>query len=294
MVAKDVGPVVTAAYAPVYATQDLAERRHAYDAMQPDPSPGTTVEEAVVGGVRGRWIAAPEAGPDVVLYLHGGAYLLGSSLGYRGLAARVSAATRSRLFVPDYSLAPESPFPGAYDDTLAVYRALVKDKQVQPENIVLMGDSAGGGLALATALGLRECGDPLPAALVALSPFADLTVSGASYGRNDDDPIGAPPERTRQAVGAYVGDADPTDWRISPLFGDFAGLPPILLQAASCERLLDDAVRVAERVRAAGGVVDLQIYYEAAHVFQMFFADLPQAARAIDEVGLFVARHRCS
>lgn len=292
MVAEDVRAVVTAAYAPLYAeTESFEAMRRAMDLVQPEPPADTKVAEATIGGIPGRWIVAAGAGHGVIMFLHGGGFTLGSSYGYRSLAARISSVTGRRVFVADYSLAPENPFPAGYDDALAVYRGLVKDEGVDPKDIVLMGDSAGAALALSALLGVRENGDRLPAALVAIAPFADLTLSGESFARFDDDPITGGPEIMAHMASLYAGDVALTDWRISPLFGSLDGLPPILLQVASGERLLDDSVRLAEKIRATGGVVDLQVYYGAAHIFQMFFDQLPQAAQAIDQIGAFLAKH---
>jgi monoterpene epsilon-lactone hydrolase len=293
VVAENVLAVVGEAYAPLYAvTDDLDAMRRAMDTVQAEPPADTAVTEGAVGGVPGRWVAAPGVGQGVVLFLHGGGFSLGSSYGYRSLAARISAVTSSRVFVADYALAPEKPFPAGYEDAVAAYRGLIDDEAVDPQDIVLMGDSAGAALALSALIGLRDAGIAMPGAYVGIAPFADLTLSGASFSRFEDDPVTGGPELMSQMAAMYAAGTDLADWRVSPLFGDLAGLPPVLLQVASCERLLDDSVRLAEKIRASGGQVDLQVFYEAVHIFQLFFDRLPQAAQAVDQIGTFVDRHR--
>jgi monoterpene epsilon-lactone hydrolase len=186
-------------------------------------------------------------------------------------------------------MAPENPYPAALDDALAAYRGLLDDG-IDPADLVVSGDSAGGGLALATLVALRDAGDRLPAAGVLLSPWADLTLSGDSMTTNESiDPL-VNRELLGQMAAGYLGDQDPADPLASPVHADLVGLPPLLLQVGSSEVLEDDAVRIADKVLAGGGEATLQVGYEMVHVFQMFADKLPEAVAAIEQVGRFVRR----
>ncbi|TAM73048.1 MAG: steryl acetyl hydrolase [Mycobacterium sp.] len=285
-----VNAIATAAYGSWHGDGvDLAGMRQGFDRMLPPPGPDVVVNDVVVGGVPGRQIEVAESGPTTVLYLHGGGFMLGSSVGYADLGARIARAARARVLLLDYSLAPERPFPAAYDDVLGAYHALL-DRGVEPDRLALAGDSAGGGLALAALIGLRDAGDPLPACGVLLSPFADLTLSGDTIELfAGADPVSSP-EAAEQMVTGYLAGADPHDVRASPLFGDLTGLPPLLVQVGTSDILLADAVRVAERARGAGVSVDLEVAYEMVHVYQLFAHQLTEAQEAIDALGRFVQR----
>jgi epsilon-lactone hydrolase len=222
-----------------------------------------------------------------ILYLHGGGYYFCSPQTHRSLVFALARRSRARIFSLDYRLAPECPFPAALDDALAAYRWLVADG-VSPRTIVIAGDSAGGGLALATLLALRDAGDPLPAGGLLFSPWTDLAATGASIASNDGrDPmfVGAAIGR---AAKLYLGDADPRNPRASPVYGRFDGLPPLFIQVGDTEVLLDDSTRVADRARAAGVAVDLEIWPNMPHVFQMFAPFMPEANRALDRAASFI------
>ncbi|WP_236977903.1 MULTISPECIES: alpha/beta hydrolase [Mycobacterium] len=280
--------IATAAYGAWHGGGvDLAGMREGFDRMLPGPAPDAVVKDVVVGGVPGRQVEVGEPGPATLLYLHGGGFMLGSSAGYADLGARIARTARARVLLLDYSLAPERPFPAAYDDVLAAYHALL-NHGADPDHLVLAGDSAGGGLALAALVGLRDAGDPLPACAVLLSPFADLTLSGDTIELfAEADPVSSR-ESAEQMVAGYLAGADPRDVRASPLFGDLKGLPPLLVQVGTSDILLADAVRVAERARGAGVSVDLQVAYEMVHVYQLFAHELPEAQEAIEAIGRFV------
>lgn len=270
---------------------DLPEMRAGFDEMMAAPDPDVSVTEAVVGGIPARWIVVPESADRVVLYVHGGGFMLGSSYGYRGLGSWIARAAGARVLLIDYRLAPEHAFPAAHEDVLAAYRALISDEGVAPSDIVVAGDSAGGGLALGAVIAVRDAGDALPAAVCLMSPFADLTLSSESINSLAAvDPLSSP-EAAVTMSGAYLAGADPSDVRASPLVADFTGLPPLLIQVGSSEILLDDAIRIAERARAAKVPVELQIAYQMVHVFQMFPNEIPEAAAAIDDLGAFICRH---
>ncbi len=235
-------------------------------------------------GVPAEWIAAPDVGRGALLYLHGGAYVLGSIQVYRDLVARLARATHTRVLAIDYRLAPEHPYPAALDDAITAYRWLLKG-DVDPSHIMLVGDSAGGGLTLATLVALRDAGEPLPAGAVCLSPWTDLALTGASVqSKAGSDPI-LDPDSLRCYASYYADERDKTLPLLSPLYADFEGLPPLLFQVGTDEILLDDAVRCADKAREAGVDVTLTIWDEMVHVFQMmgFLTESKDAIRQIAE-----------
>lgn len=268
----------------------IAEARARLDAL-PDPSnfpAGTRVERTTAGGRPAEWLVPPDAATDrVVLFLHGGAYCIGSCASHRELAARLAGAAGARALVVEYRLAPEHRFPAAVDDAVAAYRWLLASG-VAPGRIALAGDSAGGGLAMAALVALRDAGEPLPAGAALISPWADL--SGASPSlqtRAAADPW-LTPARLTQRAGLYLGDADPCAPLASPVYADLRGLPPLLILVGSDEILLDDAARLAERARAAGVPVSLAVYEGMWHVWPLWAADLPEGERAVGQLGAFI------
>ena len=251
---------------------------------------GVTVCVVRTGGVHAEWVEPAGVDPRrVILYLHGGGYTICSPDTHRGLAARLAQAGGSRVLLIAYRLAPENPFPAALEDALASYRWLLTEG-ILPANIVIAGDSAGGGLTLATALSLREAGDPLPAALVCLSPWTDLTMSGETIQTMADiDPVlrlrGLPLTKY------YTGNHDPAEPLISPLFADLRGLPPLLVHVGSDEILLSDSTRLVEKARQAGVAVSIEIWQGMWHVFQVFAPFVPEAQQSIDKLGNFIRAH---
>jgi epsilon-lactone hydrolase len=269
---------------------DLEERRAGMDRMNPDPPASVEVLQAVVGGVPGRWVIPSGVGRRTVVHFHGGGYMTGSSYSHRDLGARIGTAGDARVFLVDYRRAPETQFPGAFEDALAVYRALVGEDG-DGKRIALSGDSAGGGLALAATLALRDAGDPLPGAVVTLSAMTDMTVSGETMRSNERFDYLVTPAQARRSAETYLpAGMDPTDPRCSPLFGDFADFPPLLMQVGSSEVLLDDSLRVAEKARAEGVEVDFQPAYRLGHIYQLFawHPRVPEAARDIEAIGKFL------
>lgn len=249
-------------------------------------------ERVLAGGVDGEWIAADGApGDKAILYFHGGGFRLGSVASHRDLIARIADASCCRVLAINYRLAPEHRFPAALDDALAAYDWL-RAQGSRPENIAFAGDSAGGNLVLAAMLRLREHGLPLPVAGVLMSPWTDLAAGGASYvSRADADPIHARPMILALAK-AYLGDdGDPRHPMASPLYADLAGLPPLLIQVGDRETVLDDSTLFAEKARAAGVDVDLQVWDGMIHVFQMFGNELCQAQQAVDAIAGFLRQH---
>lgn len=239
----------------------------------------------------GEWIAGSNAPDDkALLYFHGGGFRLGSVSSHRELIARISEACGCRMLAINYRLAPEYRFPAPLEDALAAYGWML-DQGLRLENIALAGDSAGGNLVLSTMLGLRERGLPLPATGVLMSPWTDLAATGETYvSRADADPIHQRPMILALAKN-YLGEGgDPRDPLASPLYADLAGLPPLLIQVGDRETVLADSTMFAEKARAAGVDVELQVWDGMIHVFQMF-AELPEAHRAIASIAEFLKRH---
>jgi acetyl esterase/lipase len=248
-------------------------------------------EPVSAGGIAAEWIAPPNAADDrVILYLHGGGYVMGSINTHRAMVARIARASQARALAIDYRLAPEHPFPAAVEDATAAYRWLLA-QGCKPGKIVISGDSAGGGLVLATLLALRDAGTALPAGAVPISPWTDMEGTGESVKtKAAKDPMTEIGGLHRMAK-MYVNGQDPKNPLASPLYGDYRGLPPMLIQAGEAEILMDDATRVAERAKAAGVKVDLEIWDDMMHVWHVFAKILPEGQQAIDKIGRFVIEH---
>ncbi len=248
-------------------------------------------EKADANGVPGEWLTPPGVSGDItVYYLHGGGYSIGSVNTHARMVSQIAAACDGRAFAVDYRLAPENPFPAALDDAVTGYRWLL-GQGVDPARLVIGGDSAGGGLTLATLLRLREAGDPLPAAAVLLSPWTDLEGAGESIKtRREADPM-IDPDMMPEGARNYLPDGDLRNPLVSPLHADFTGLPPMLIQVGDAEVLLDDSTRVYKRADAAGLDVTLEVNDEMIHVFQIFAPLLPEAVAAIARIGEFAKSH---
>jgi epsilon-lactone hydrolase len=266
----------------------IAERRAQYERAEkvfPVP-PEVKVERVSAPTAPAEWLRPPAAADRVVLYLHGGGYVIGSPRSHRHLAAAIASAGAASALLLDYRLAPEHPFPAAVDDATAAYRWLL-DQGVAPGRIVIGGDSAGGGLTVATLLALREAGLPGPAGGVCISPWVDLTCSGESYQtRAAADPI-VRRAGVEEMARAYLGATPPRTPLASPLFADLRGLPPLLIQVGSEEVLLDDAQQLAERARAAGVETTLEVWERMIHVWHWFLPMLEEAPAAIETIGRF-------
>jgi monoterpene epsilon-lactone hydrolase len=229
--------------------------------------------------------AAPHPPPVIVLYLHGGGYLFGSPKTHRQVLIAMAKAFQAPAYGLDYRLAPEHPFPAAVEDAARAYQWLLTR---HPEaDIVLAGDSAGAGLAIATAVGVRDAGLKLPKAIVAFSPYSDLAVTGASIEANAKSCAMFTPRGIREAAAMYLAGADARDPRASPLYADLAGLPPMLLFASRHEILRDDTLRLAERASAAGVKVQLIVRDRLPHVWPVFVTLLPEARDAFATVTAF-------
>jgi len=255
-------------------------------AMNPLP-PDVRTEPVEAGGVRAEWVIPPGAAEDrVLLYLHGGGYVIGSINTHRELVARIARAAGVRGLALDYRLAPEHPFPAAVEDATAAYAWLL-ERGYAPEKVVIAGDSAGGGLTLATLVSARDRGLPMPAAAVCLSPWVDLEGIGESMTeRADLDPL-VQREALRRMASLYLAGADPRTPLAAPLYADLRGLPPLLIQVGTWETLYDDATRIAERARAAGVPVVLEPWEEMIHVWQLF-SNVPEAREATERIGGFI------
>jgi phosphinothricin tripeptide acetyl hydrolase len=249
---------------------------------------GVPVLATDAGGVPAEWIGAEGDGP-VVVYVHGGGYCIGSLDTHRALLTHLAAAIDGRVLAVDYRLAPEHPHPAALDDAVAAYRHVLAIG-VPAEHVVIAGDSAGGGLTLATLVALRDAGDPTPAAGVCLSPWADLTQSGATITTKAEvDPMVRGADLDRWAA-AYRGDLPADAPAISPLFADLRDLPPLHIEVGSAEVLLDDARRVAAAARAAGVEVTLHEASDMIHVWHFFAGIVPEADDGITRVAEFITK----
>jgi len=248
-------------------------------------------ERVPLGKASGDWLSTPGANPRrVVLYLHGGAYVLCSALAYREMTSRIARAAGARTLVLDYRLAPESPFPAAIEDATAAYRHVLA-QGAAPSSIVIAGDSAGGGLTLAALISLRDAGVPLPAAAVVISPWVDLECSGGTMAsKAAADPLCTKDSLLAEA-GLYLAGENPRHPLASPLYANLKGLPPLLIQVGTEETLLDDSHRLAEEARNAGVAVTLDVFDDMPHVWHVFASYLPEAQKAIDQIGEFVRRH---
>ncbi len=272
-------------------TRDVATARAMFESVGaafPVP-PDVRREPAVAGGVSAEWIRRDDSASDaVLLYLHGGGYVIGSLGTHRVMIATLVAAAGVPALSLDYRLAPEAPFPAAVEDATAAYRWLL-DRGVAPKRIAIAGDSAGGGLTVATLVALRDAGTPLPAGAVCFSPWVDLEGIGDSMtSRAERDPILQRAD-LEWFAGHYLGAAHARTPLAAPLYADLSGLPPLLVQVGEAETLYDDAVRLAERARKAGVDVTFEPWPEMVHVWQIFAPILPEGREALGAAGRFIA-----
>jgi monoterpene epsilon-lactone hydrolase len=278
------------------ADSDVNEqRRQLRELLSAQPLPAdVTVTAAVLGGVPTAEITVDEIEPrHVVLYFHGGVYVVGDAFLAADLASQVGRRTRAKVISVDYRLAPEHPYPAAVDDALAAYEALLQNGTA-PSDIAFAGESAGGGLAIATLVNARDHGLPLPAAAFVMSPYADLTLAGTTMEtKREIDPLMSP-QALQARVTDYTAGQDAALGLISPIFADLSGLPPLIIQAGTHEVLLDDAVRLARQAATADVEVTLDITPGVPHVFQSFYPILDEAAAALDRAGQLLSAHLAS
>ena len=272
---------------------DLNEqRRQLRELISAQPLPAdVTVTAAALGGVPTAEITIDGTGPrHVVLYFHGGVYVLGDAFQAAGLASQIGRRTGAKVISVDYRLAPEHPYPAAVNDALAAYEALLRNGTA-PSDIAFAGESAGGGLAIATLVNARDHGLPLPAAAYVMSPYADLTLTGTTMRTKREADVLMSPEALQARVTDYTSGQDAALGLISPVFADLSGLPPLIIQAGTHEVLLDDAVRLARQAATADVEVTLDITPGVPHVFQTFSPILDEAAAALDRAGHFLSAH---
>ena len=266
------------------------QRRLLRELLSGQPLPAdVTVTAATLGGVPTAEITVDGIEPcHVVLYFHGGVYVMGDAFLAADLASQVGRRTHAKVISVDYRLAPEHPYPAAVADALAAYEALLHNGVV-PSAIAFAGESAGGGLAVATMVNARDHGLPLPAAAYVMSPYADLTLAGTTMETRREVDLLLSRERLQPRVTDYVSGQDAALGLISPVFADLSALPPLIIQAGSHEVLLDDAVRLARGAATADVEVTLDITPRVPHVFQAFYAMLDEGAAALDRAGLFLS-----
>jgi epsilon-lactone hydrolase len=283
---------------PAFGTEGfpLEELRQGMATRREPTIPGVRCIPAQIDKISGEWVLAEGADADLrLLYLHGGGYVSGSGAFYLPLAAHLSVAVHCAVLLPDYRLAPEHPFPAGLEDCIQAYHWLVDtgpDGPAAAKAIFIAGDSAGGGLVLATLLALRDRRLPLPAAGVVLSPFTDLTLSGESIRTEGElDPI-MHPDCLPEFVTRYAAANEVRNPLVSPVFGDYTGLPPLLIQVGEHEIIRDDSQKVAAQAQAAGVDVTLEIWPGMFHVFASHEPLLPEAQEAINHIAAFLLSRR--
>ena len=248
-------------------------------------------ERVGVNGIPAEWISAPESQEDrVILYLHGGGYLFGSARTHRVMLAHMARAAKARVLALDYRLAPEIPFPAPVEDSVSAYRWLLA-QGISAQKMVIGGDSAGGGLAVAAMVALRSVGEPLPAAGVCISAWTDMESTGQSHTTNAESDPSVSKERLLKIAKVYLAGKEPTAPLASPIHADLSGLPPLLLQVGSIEVLLDDSTLLKSRAEAAGVSVEMEVWDDMPHVWHHYAPILPEARKAIGRIGEFVLEH---
>ena len=242
---------------------------------------GVRVEPVEIAGLDAEWLVPPEApAGKLILYLHGGAYVLGGCDSHRHMVSHIARASGVRALLPEYGLAPENPYPAAIEDVVELYRALLAGGQ-QPSGIVFAGDSAGGGLAVASLLALRDAALPMPGGAFLLSPWLDLSASGESMRTRDGRDPWFRPGDIAVVAGHYCRPEQVTLPLVSPVYADLRDFPPTYIQVGDDEILLSDATRLADKLRASGGTVELEVFPGMWHVFQAFLLVMPEARQAI-------------
>ncbi|MEJ2194010.1 MAG: alpha/beta hydrolase [Ignavibacteriaceae bacterium] len=251
----------------------------------------TKIEKLQIGKVRAEWISVGTTLENcVILYLHGGAYCIGSLNTHRELAARISKASKIRTLLIDYRLAPEHPFPAAIEDVVFTYDWLLKNGFLS-NNVIIIGDSAGGGLAISTLVKLRDLGAPIPAAAVCISPWTDLELTGNSIQTHTSKDPFLTPQWLQLMAKYYAANNDFQTPLISPNYADLSMLPPLLIQAGSDDILLSDSIRLAEHACESGVDSTLDIWENMWHVWHFFAGKMPEANRAINQISNFIYEH---
>jgi len=260
--------------------------------MLGEVSKNITVEKINMEGIQAEWLipfSSSTRSEKVILYLHGGGYVTGSIEDHRMMCGLLANATGAKVLLPEYRLAPEHPFPAALDDALKVYQWLL-DQGYSSANMIIAGDSAGGGLSIATVLALKEKSGSLPAAVVCLSPWADLALTGQSHTTKARAEAILRKETLHEWALCYTDESNLTNPLVSPVYGDFHGFPPLLIQVGSEEILLDDSILLAEKAKSAGVDVTLKIWDGMWHVWQALGDLIPENRKTFEEIGQFVQR----
>lgn len=280
--------------APLNGERTIEEVRAGWEALAARFPPASDLKYATetADGVPVEWVEAPGVDPNrIVLYFHGGGYVMGSIPSYREFAGRISRAAGARVLLADYRLAPENKFPAAVDDAVVVCRWLAR-RAGGLERVVVAGDSAGGGLSLSMMVAMRDAGDALPAGAVCISPSTDLAKTGESIrARAHMDPLCSVPSTFAHALRYLGDDGDPKHPLASPLYADLKGLPPLMIMVGTHEILYDDSTRVAEKARAAGVDVTLEVAQDMIHIWPYFAAIVPEAREAVERIGAFIRAH---
>jgi acetyl esterase/lipase len=263
---------------------DVRDIRKVFGQTQPPLPKEVTFHSAAIGGINGEWAERSTPARTTVMYIHGGGFVACSPQTHRPITAAL-AKRGFRVFAPAYRLAPEHPFPAAVDDVVAAWRAL---RQMVDGPMVVAGDSAGGNLALALMISLRDRGENLPAAAALFSPATDFAGTGGSLRENGRRDAMFRPEILEQFRVAYLGGADPKNPLVSPLYANLKGLPPLFIEVGQSEVLRDDAVRLAERAKDAGVHAELKVWPVVPHVWQMADAFIPEARRSLDAAANFL------
>ena len=277
-------------------TPTLQETRDGMEASSFPATDAATITPVNANGVPGEWVTVPESDSNRrLLYVHGGGYVIGSALTHRRLCEGIARAGGCAVLNLDYRLAPEHPFPAAVEDAIEGLKFVQSngpDGEGAAESVFVAGDSAGGGLTLATLLAARDQGVDQPNAAIGISAWTDLAISGETIQtRADADPLITDSAMVKGMAAQYLGDADAEDPLASPLYADYAGLPPLLLQVGDAEILLSDTTRVTEKARAAGVDVVEEVWDEMFHVWHAFAPMLPEGQAAIDRIGEFINQH---
>lgn len=271
----------------------IAEMRSNFDkGFSLPPHPTAQVTPIQAGGVAAELISVPQGNSDrIILYLHGGGFAMGSCQTYRRLAADLAAASNSSVLLIDYRLAPEHPYPAALEDTLTAYRWLINTLRFSSNQVAIAGDSAGGNLALAALVFLRDTGDELPASTILISPYCDQTQTSPTITTHAAvDPM-VSPQLLDTVTQWYARDADLKQPLISPLYADLSALPPLLIHVGAAEVLLDDSLQLARQVGLANGSIELQVWQNMIHCFHLFAPLLVEGRQAIAEIGAFLHHH---
>ena len=273
--------------------ESIREMRANFEEAFTMPSPSdTTIKSVEASGVPADLIDTPQASSEqIILYLHGGGYLFGSCKTHRRLACDLSAAARAQVLVIDYRLAPEHPFPAALEDGLKSYRWLIEKRNFNSTQIALAGDSAGANLALGMMLSLERNHEPIPACAVLMSPLTDFARKGRSLQTlAEADPF-VSPELLEMVVNSYLPEGNYLNPIVSPIYADLSALPPLLIHVGNQEILLDDSLRLASKAAADNVAVELKVWQDMIHCFQLFAPNLVDGREAIEEAGVFLAKH---